>query len=129
MCRLFIGAKPELWESQTRSMRMDGMVTSIRLENRFWAILEDIATREDLNVPQLLHQLYNESIDEGHDLGNFTSFLRVCCLRFLDLQLLDLIPSAHNTTFETLPTEDILRIEADMSNKRRIGNILTPKRD
>lgn len=104
------------------------MVTSIRLENRFWAVLEDIAAREDLNVPQLLHQLYNESIDEGHDLGNFTSFLRVCCLRFLDLQLLDLIPSSHNTTFETLPTEDILRIEADMSNKRRIGNILTPKR-
>jgi len=128
MCRLFIGAKPELWESQTRSMRMDGMVTSIRLENRFWAVLEDIAAREDLNVPQLLHQLYNESIDEGHDLGNFTSFLRVCCLRFLDLQLLDLIPSAHNTKFEALPTEDILRIEADMSNKRRTGNILTSKR-
>lgn len=127
MCRLFIGAKPELWESQTRSMRMDGMVTSIRLENRFWAVLEDIAAREDLNVPQLLHQLYNESIDEGHDLGNFTSFLRVCCLRFLDLQLLDLIPSAHHTEFEVLPAEEILRIEADMTNKRRSGNLGSSK--
>jgi len=89
MCRVFIGADPQLWESQTRSIRMDGMVTSVRLENMFWTVLEDIAARDDMNVPQLLHQLYNESIDEGHDLGNFTSFLRVCCLRFIDLKLKD----------------------------------------
>ena len=79
MCRLFVGADHDLWTSQTRSIRMDGMVTSVRLESMFWVILEEIAAKDDLNVPQLLHQLYNESIDEGHDLCNFTSFLRVCC--------------------------------------------------
>ena len=57
MCRLFVGADPHLWESQTRSIRMDGMVTSVRLENMFWMMLEEIAAKDDLNVPQLLHQL------------------------------------------------------------------------
>ncbi len=110
MCRLFIGADPQLWESQTRSIRMDGMVTSVRLESMFWMILEEIAAKDDLNVPQLLHQLYNESIDEGHDLGNFTSFLRVCCLRFIDLKLKGLLlpEGAPNR----LSTEEILKLES-----------------
>ncbi|MFX0540324.1 ribbon-helix-helix domain-containing protein [Roseovarius sp. S4756] len=111
MCRLFIGADPTLWESVTRSFRMDGMVTSVRLEQMFWSVLEDIAQRQDLNVPQLLHQLYNESIDEGHDLGNFTSFLRVCCMRFIDLQLNGLIASDSAVDFEALPVEEILTEE------------------
>ncbi len=118
MCRLFVGADPELWSSQTRSIRMDGMVTSVRLENLFWMVLGEIAAKDDMNVPQLLHQLYNESIDEGHDLGNFTSFLRVCCLRFIDLQLKGLIPSSQSERFEMLPTENILKAEADQNRKR-----------
>ena len=118
MCRLFIGADPEMWASQTRSIRMDGMVTSVRLENMFWIILEEIAEKDDMNVPQLFHQLYNESIDEGHDLGNFTSFLRVCCLRFIDLQLKGLLRSERSADIETLPTEEILKVEADFNQTR-----------
>lgn len=125
MCRLFIGADPKLWESVTRSIRMDGMVTSVRLEHMFWNVLEDIAARQDLNVPQLLHQLYNESIDEGHDLGNFTSFLRVCCVRFIDLQLSGLIATEASHDFDALPAADILRNEKerrDAANNRRAVN-------
>ena len=126
MCRVFIGADPKLWESVTRSFRMDGMVTSVRLEHMFWNVLEDIAQQQDLNVPQLLHQLYNESIDEGHDLGNFTSFLRVCCLRFIDLQLSGLIAKDTAQDFEALPVEDILSKErvrgADRSNLRAVNS-------
>lgn len=109
MCRLFVGANSAFWESHTRSIRMDGMVTSIRLENMFWTVLEDIAAKDDMAVPQLLHQLYNESIDEGHDMGNFTSFLRVCCLRFINLQLLGLLPNGRN---DLLSAEEILSLEA-----------------
>jgi predicted DNA-binding ribbon-helix-helix protein len=125
MCRVFIGADPTLWESVTRSFRMEGMVTSVRLEQMFWSVLEDIAQRQDLNVPQLLHQLYNESIDEGHDLGNFTSFLRVCCLRFMDLQLSGLIASNTKADFEALPIEDILskeRVRGAERGKRRAAS-------
>ncbi|MDD2869982.1 ribbon-helix-helix domain-containing protein [Neomegalonema sp.] len=86
MCKLFAGADPELWASRTRSIRMDGMVTSLRLESLFWMKLEEIAAGEALNLPQLLRRLSDEAMDEGHDLENFASFLRVCCLRFADLQ-------------------------------------------
>ncbi|MCG3268088.1 ribbon-helix-helix domain-containing protein [Yoonia sp. I 8.24] len=125
MCRLFVGADPAMWTSHTRSIRMDGMVTSVRLESMYWTVLEEIAANDDMNVPQLLHQLYNESIDEGHDLGNFTSFLRVCCLRFIDLQLQGLIPSAQSGSFETLPAEDILKVEAE-NNRERARLTATP---
>lgn len=117
MCRLFIGADPHLWESQTRSIRMDGMVTSVRLENMFWMVLEEVAAKDDLNVPQLLHQLYNESIDAGHDLGNFTSFLRVCCLRFIDLRLKGfLLPAGAPNP---LSTDEILGLESQSHLARR----------
>ncbi|MGO6761902.1 ribbon-helix-helix domain-containing protein [Rhizobium ruizarguesonis] len=93
MCELFIKADARLWESTTRSLRIDGMVTSVRLENFFWAKLEEIARRDGMNVVQLITRLHHESIDAGHDLGNFTSFLRVCCARYLDLPLTGDIPA------------------------------------
>ena len=121
MCRVFVGADSRLWESQTRSLRMDGMVTSVRLENMFWTVLEDIAAEEGLNVPQLMHQLYNESLDAGHDLGNFTSFLRVCCLRFIDLQRRGLLQGGQN---ESLSADQILKLEAEarVEASRHAGN-------
>ncbi|MGO4119324.1 ribbon-helix-helix domain-containing protein, partial [Rhizobium ruizarguesonis] len=54
---------------------------------------EEIARRDGINVVQLITRLHHESIDAVHDLGNFTSFLRVCCARYLDLQLTGDIPS------------------------------------
>lgn len=117
MCQLFIDADPDLWTSQTRSFRMDGMVTSVRLEDLFWRTLETIGERDDLSVPQLLHRLYNESLDAGHDVGNFTSFLRVCCLRFLDLQLRGLIPVEAHVKLSLLPAGDILALEANERSK------------
>ena len=83
---LFVGADLRLWESRTRSIRMDGMVTSLRLETLFWMKLEEIAASEDMNLPQLLTRLYDEAVEEGRSLSNFASFLRVCCLRFADAE-------------------------------------------
>lgn len=85
MCQLFIHADSELWKSQTKSLRIDGMSTSIRIETFFWNTLEEIAVRDQMTVNQLITKLYYESIDAEHDLGNFTSFLRVCCARYLSL--------------------------------------------
>ena len=118
MCQLFINADPALWASHTRSFRMDGMVTSVRLEELFWRALQTIGERDDLTVPQLLHRLYNESLDAGHDVGNFTSFLRVCCLRFLDLQLRGLIPTEAQIRLSDLLVDDILTLE----QSQREGN-------
>ena len=119
MCQLFIDADPALWTSHTRSFRMDGMVTSVRLEEMFWRTLETIGQRDDLTVPQLLHRLYNESLDAGHDIGNFTSFLRVCCLRFIDLQLSGFVPQETRVKISQLPASDILKLEAAHRSKAK----------
>lgn len=113
MCKLFIGADAQLWKSSTRSLRIDGMVTSVRLENYFWSTLESIARRDDMNIPQMLTRLYHESIDAGHDLGNFTSFLRVCCMRYLALQLSGEIPLNEKISITSLDAESILANEIE----------------
>ena len=108
MCKLFINADPVMWESSTRSLRIDGMVTSVRLENFFWSILEEIAARDGMTPPQMITRLYHESIDANHDLGNFTSFLRVCCGRYLALQLSGDIPTRADIPIATLDADAIL---------------------
>ncbi len=102
MCGLFTSADSKLWQPSTRSMRIDGFVTSIRLEKFFWDTLEEIGKRDQLSIPQLIRKLYLESIDAEHDLGNFTSFLRVCCARYLAL-----IADGHLARNDDTPLQDI----------------------
>ncbi len=113
MCKLFIEADPALWESSTKSLRIDGMVTSVRLEAFFWSVLEEIAARDDMNVVQLITKLHQESIDAGHDLGNFTSFLRVCCGRYLALQLSGDVPTDKRLPIAALDADGILEAESE----------------
>lgn len=108
MCKLFIEAEPGLWESSTRSLRIERMVTSVRLETFFWSVLEEIAERDGMNLVQLITRLHNESIEAGHDLGNFASFLRVCCGRYLALQLSGDIPNDTATPIAALDSARIL---------------------
>jgi hypothetical protein len=44
------------YESRTRSVRLHGVVTSLRLENLHWAVLEEIAGRDGLSVAQLIEK-------------------------------------------------------------------------
>lgn len=85
MCRLFINADSQLWAYRTKSLRIDGVVTSIRLERFFWDILEELSFRDQMTVNQMITKLYLESLDADHDISNFTSFIRVCCSRYLSL--------------------------------------------
>ena len=77
MCELFIDSDVDKWISRTKSLRIDGVATSIRMENFFWAVLSEIAVRDLMTTNQLITKLYLEAMDADHDLGNFTSFLRV----------------------------------------------------
>lgn len=112
MCKLFVEADPVLWECRARSLRIDGMVTSVRLETFFWRVLEELAERDGMNVVQLITRLHHESIEAGHDLGNFTSFLRVCCGRYLALQLSGDVPADTSQPIASLNVEAILKSEA-----------------
>ncbi len=84
------------------------MVTSVRMENAFWQVLAELAERDGMNLPQMITRLYHESIDAGHDLGNFTSFLRVCALRYLELQLSGDVPMDTRVPIASLDADRIL---------------------
>ena len=61
-----------------------------------------------MNLPQMITRLYHESIDAGHDLGNFSSFLRVCALRYLELQLSGDVPRDTRVPIASLDADRIL---------------------
>ena len=112
MCRLFIGADAELWRTRLKSVRMRGYSTSVRLENFYWRVLEEIAERDGMNLPQLLAKLHEELTEAHGEVGNFSSFLRVCCGRYLALQLSGDVPSDRDRPIRGLDAEGILRREA-----------------
>jgi len=102
MCSVFVNADPELYSPYTRSIRLHGVSTSLRLERMFWDVLAEIGARDGMSVPQLVGKLHDELLAAGADLGNFASFLRVCCLRYLSLQAAGVISTDRSTPIRSL---------------------------
>jgi len=86
MCELYVKADPILYESRSRSLRIHGCVTNIRLENLFWDILAELAASDGFTTNQLIAKLYDELLAYRGEIDNFSSFLRVSCLRYLTLK-------------------------------------------
>lgn len=86
MCELYVKADPILYESRSRSLRIHGFVTKIRLENLFWEILAELAASDGFTTNHLIVKLYDELLEYRGEIDNFSSFLRVCCLRYLTLK-------------------------------------------
>ena len=86
MCELYVKADPILYESRSRSLRIRGVVTTLRLENQFWDILREIAEVDGMTTNQLIAKLYDEIVEYRGEIDNFSSFLRVTCLRYLTLK-------------------------------------------
>jgi len=63
-------------------------------------------------VPQLLAKLHEELIEAHGEIENFSSFLRVCCGRYLTLQLAGEVPRDSGRPIRDLDAEGILRREA-----------------
>src|SRR3954463_10174179 len=84
MCRIYAGTGPCDSEPVTRSLRLHGAVTSIRLEARFWAILDGIAAGERTTTPKFLARLHDEVLELHGEVRNFSSLLRVACLIWLE---------------------------------------------
>lgn len=80
MCEMFAGQPTDNYEYQTRSMRLNGMSTSLRLEQKFWEILDQMAVGEEISTPQFISTLYSEVISLHGVAKNFTSLLRCTCL-------------------------------------------------
>ncbi|MGY0196021.1 ribbon-helix-helix domain-containing protein [Leptothrix sp. BB-4] len=83
MCEFFVAADPMSYESRTRRVRIHGVATSIRMENFVWDTLTRLAAEEGLTTNALIVQFHGEILQQRGEVQNFTSFLRVACLRYL----------------------------------------------
>jgi predicted DNA-binding ribbon-helix-helix protein len=86
MCHVFAGQDPANYTFETRSIRLMGHPTSVRLEARFWVVLEDISVAQGMPMSKFLSLLYEEALDIHGEVANFASLLRCCCLNFLDAE-------------------------------------------
>ncbi|NVO27518.1 ribbon-helix-helix domain-containing protein [Donghicola sp. C2-DW-16] len=84
MCHVFASQDPDRYTLTTRRLRLNGQSTSIRLENAFWAILDDIAASESVSTPHFISTLHTEVLELHGEPSNFTSLLRCCCLKFME---------------------------------------------
>ena len=84
MCQIFAGQEPARYASTTRSMRLNGQSTSVRLENSFWEIVDDIAAQEGTSTPAFVSKLHAEVLELKGEPENFASLLRCACLIWLE---------------------------------------------
>ena len=97
MCEFFVTADPIQYEQRTRTMRIRGVLTSLRLENMVWDILAEMAEAENCTTNALISQFHDEILAYRGEVPNFASFLRVTCMRYLRRRVSEL---------ELQPTQD-----------------------
>ncbi len=85
MCQVFAGQDPERYASTTRRLRLNGQSTSIRLENAFWNVIDQIAANDGVTTPVFISTLHSEVLELRGEPENFTSLLRCACLKFMEL--------------------------------------------
>ncbi|WP_295951489.1 ribbon-helix-helix domain-containing protein [Rhodoferax sp.] len=102
MCSVYVSADPIQYEARTRSLRIHNVLTTIRLENLFWDVLAEIAGREGKTTNQMITTLHDELTALREENGNFTSFLRVCCLRYLSQPGREFAVSEHPALMPTV---------------------------
>jgi predicted DNA-binding ribbon-helix-helix protein len=84
MCHFFANQHPESYAFETRSIRLNGQSTSIRLEKMFWRILEEIAGQQGMSVPRFISNLHGEGLNLWGEVANFTSHPRCICVAALE---------------------------------------------
>lgn len=83
MCRILSSQPAQTFAYQTRSVRLGGHATSIKLEAAFWDILEEIAAEMKVPLGRFLTELHDEVLFLSGDAYNFTSLLRCACLMYV----------------------------------------------
>jgi predicted DNA-binding ribbon-helix-helix protein len=84
MCRIYAGQNPDRYALTTRRLRINGQSTSIRLENTYWQILDDIAAGEGMTTPAFMSKLHSEVLELHGEPANFSSVLRCTCLIYME---------------------------------------------
>ncbi len=89
MCEFFVKADPIQYEQRSRTIRIHGVLTSIRLENMVWDILAEMAEEEGRTTNNLIVMFHDEILANRGEVPNFASFLRVTCMRYLRRKLIE----------------------------------------
>jgi predicted DNA-binding ribbon-helix-helix protein len=87
MCEYFVKADPIQYEQRSRTVRIHGVLTSIRLENLVWDTLAEMAEEEACTTNHLIVQFHDEILAHRGEVPNFASFLRVTAMRYLRRRL------------------------------------------
>lgn len=82
MCRVLSNQGQDRFIKVSRSVRIAGHSTSVRLESAFWNALEDMAATEGLSTAKLIAALYREALEQHGDMSNLASMLRTVCLLY-----------------------------------------------
>ncbi|MFZ2649484.1 MAG: ribbon-helix-helix domain-containing protein [Burkholderiaceae bacterium] len=88
MCEFFVKADPIAYEQRSRTVRMHGVLTSIRLENMVWDTLAEMAEEEGCTTNALISTFHDEILAHCGEVPNFASFLRVSSIRYLRRKLM-----------------------------------------
>ena len=83
MCEFFVKADPIQYEQRARTLRIHGVLTSLRLENMVWDTLAEMAEAEGRTTNALISLFHDEILLHRGEVPNFASFLRVTCMRYL----------------------------------------------
>ncbi|NCV52863.1 MAG: DNA-binding protein [Gammaproteobacteria bacterium] len=81
------GQDPENYSYVSRSIRLDGQVTSVRLEGLYWSVLDEVAESQGFTTPGFISKLHREVMELQGAPQNFTSLLRSACLIYMDNRL------------------------------------------
>ncbi|MEJ8851988.1 ribbon-helix-helix domain-containing protein [Variovorax rhizosphaerae] len=90
MCEFFVKADPIQYEQRSRTVRIHGVLTSLRLENMMWDTLAEMAEEEGRTTNALIALFHDEIMAHRGEVPNFASFLRVTCMRYLRRRLMAL---------------------------------------
>jgi predicted DNA-binding ribbon-helix-helix protein len=97
MCEFFVKADPIAYEQRTRTVRIHGVLTSLRLENMVWDTLAEMAGTEGCTTNALIVKFHDEILAHRGEVPNFASFLRVSCMRYLRRRLIEQQAAAPKT--------------------------------
>ena len=106
MCEFFVKADPIQYEQRSRTVRIHGVLTSLRLENMVWDVLAEMAEDEGRTTNALISLFHDEILAHRGEVPNFASFLRITCMRYLRRQAL---PGARPARAEAKPARAAVR--------------------
>ena len=82
MCKVLATQNPRRFRKISRSMRIAGHSTTVRLEDAFWGVLDKMAEGEGLSTSKLVSALHEEALELHEAMPNLASMLRTVCLLY-----------------------------------------------